>query len=88
VLSELDHDIDDLKRDSSDLQRPAKKDQFIDYRKERQERGKTAPKKKRFFSIEQIKKHTEEAMMLKFKTKVFQGIADKVKDFQNNERPI
>jgi hypothetical protein len=27
-------------------------------------------------------------MMLKFKTKVFQGIADKVKDFQNNERPI
>ncbi len=45
-------------------------------------------KRSAFFSIEQIKKHTEEAMMLKFKTKVFQGITDKVKDFQNNERPI
>jgi hypothetical protein len=78
TLGDLDLDIE-----QESMRRSAM--QFVDYRKEFEALSKL------FIPdgcLEQRKKAEEEAKALKFKSKLFEGIANKVKEYQSNETPI
>lgn len=78
ALGDLDLDIEQESERRSAMQ-------FVDYRKEFEALSKSSL---RLWLSEQRKKEEEEAKALKFKSKLFEGIANKVKEYQSNETPI